>query len=665
MHCLACIPAHGPCLARVDAAFGPRRANDDRHHADSPRLNAGGTAFALTSEDSPGPPSLNEMRLEGRRERDGMVEGVATRDLGDSGTAALLRSRSITGCWLILATVGIFMVADIGIAPDRFVLAYALKITHATLLLSLVTLLRTTRSETATRWIALIAVNGTYLLMGAGDLVKGHLATAPLLCVTTNMSAAALLPWGIRPQLATFAFTGIGNVLLLQQTGLGLAALVDPASSVIVAQAVAVYVAYELDRFRLERTHVENHLAMRARTEAMRADVRLALSERPTRTGQLAACARAVATHLDASLVWIWTEHDGAWRLEAAAGPDVEPHQLGHAPGPATARALAAAATARDAFFTDDIDDHRAPIIPPALRGTIRAAFAALPLRSADRTLGILHVRTPTALAPVAREALVGVAGALTSGLARLEAEEARAKLMTALERANRIKSEFVSTMSHELRTPLNVIMGYTDMLSDPDYSDPAFALGRIRHANHELLELIEATLDLNRLESGRDEPHVQDVFLAELWDELAAEFHPTVSGAEVSIDWDVDRDVVLRTDRRKLKIIVKNLVGNAIKFTPQGSVSVRARCIEGACTIDVRDTGIGIPPDALPTIFEMFQQADSSDRRSYGGVGLGLHIVRRLCDQLGATVDVESHIGSGSCFTIRVPVRGPAVYAA
>jgi signal transduction histidine kinase len=279
--------------------------------------------------------------------------------------------------------------------------------------------------------------------------------------------------------------------------------------------------------------------------------------------------------------------------------------------------------------------------------------------------LGALYVATRTALSPVVREALVAVAGALTSGLARLEAEESKARLVTALEQANRVKSEFVSTMSHELRTPLNVIMGYTDMLADPDYKDPEFALGRIRHANRELLELIEATLDLNRLESGRDEPQIAEVSLADLWSELAAEFGTMVPRARILVDWHVDPALCVRTDRRKLKIIMKNLVGNAVKFTPEGSIRVHARCHDGTCAIEVRDTGVGIAPEALPTIFEMFQQADSSDRRSYGGVGLGLHIVRRLCEQLAATVEVESRVGMGSCFTVRLPTRGPAVYAA
>jgi signal transduction histidine kinase len=247
----------------------------------------------------------------------------------------------------------------------------------------------------------------------------------------------------------------------------------------------------------------------------------------------------------------------------------------------------------------------------------------------------------------------------------RIAAEDARSRLLAQLEEANRVKSEFVSTMSHELRTPLNVIMGYTDMLGDPECPDPSFALARIRHANRELLELIEATLDLNRLESGRDDPNLEDVQLAELWQDLASEYAAVSHGTPLALEWKDVNGIVLRTDRRKLKIIVKNLVGNALKFTRHGAVTVAAEQQGASCAIMVHDTGIGIPPDALPHIFEMFRQADSSDRRSYGGVGLGLHIVQRLCLQLGAQVRVSSRVGQGSEFTVELPIVGPKAYAA
>jgi signal transduction histidine kinase len=232
------------------------------------------------------------------------------------------------------------------------------------------------------------------------------------------------------------------------------------------------------------------------------------------------------------------------------------------------------------------------------------------------------------------------------------------AMLFEELERAGRLKSEFVSTMSHELRTPLNVILGYTDMLTDDARSEEQRKLlDRVRSSSLELLEMIDATLSLNRLAAGNDRPHVERLRLADLWEDLRAEFEALPHTSAVALRWEPVGETVLHTDRRRLKMIVKNLVGNARKFTSKGEIV--AACEPGRAggiVISVRDTGIGIPADHLPHIFDMFRQVDSSDARSYGGVGLGLYIVRQFVDQLGGTVDVESAPGRGSTFRVRLP---------
>jgi signal transduction histidine kinase len=233
------------------------------------------------------------------------------------------------------------------------------------------------------------------------------------------------------------------------------------------------------------------------------------------------------------------------------------------------------------------------------------------------------------------------------------------ARLISDLQTASRIKSEFVSTMSHELRTPLHVIMGYTDMVEDLEGSERREALGKIRATSRELLELIEATLNLNRLESGHDTPNFESVPVAALWDELRGEFDAVRRTPGVALRFEATDGLLLLTDRRKLKIVIKNLVGNALKFTPSGEVVATCRREGSLGRITVRDTGIGIEPEALPHIFEMFRQVDSSDRRSYGGVGLGLHIVRRLVEQLRGEIRVDSEAGIGSIFTVTLPLAG------
>jgi PAS domain S-box-containing protein len=256
------------------------------------------------------------------------------------------------------------------------------------------------------------------------------------------------------------------------------------------------------------------------------------------------------------------------------------------------------------------------------------------------------------------REAFAPAQERLAHGIAQLASMAlTNARLVEEIERASRLKSEFVSTMSHELRTPLNVILGYTDMLADQLGSgEQAALLAGVRQSSLELLEMIEATLNLNRLATGKDLPQLEPVALAELWAELRTEFATLARKPQVALRWEVDGIETLVSDRRKLKMIVKNLVGNALKFTSAGEVVARcARHGDGAAIV-VHDTGIGISAEHLPHIFEMFRQVDSSDRRSYNGAGLGLYIVHQLVDQLGGTITVESQPERGSAFTVVFP---------
>ena len=244
----------------------------------------------------------------------------------------------------------------------------------------------------------------------------------------------------------------------------------------------------------------------------------------------------------------------------------------------------------------------------------------------------------------------------LAHGIAQLASMAlTNAALVEELERASRLKSEFMSTMSHELRTPLNVIIGYTEMLGDdPPPDDRDHALAQVRHSSLELLELIEATLDLNRIAAGKDVLHVETVDVSALCAELRADFAGLARRSTVEVRWEIT-PTELRTDRRKLKIVLKNLIGNALKFTAEGEVAVRGITVDGGYALAVRDTGIGIPAEHLPVIFEMFRQVDASDARSYSGAGLGLYIVRRLVDQLQGTIEVASEPGRGSTFTVRL----------
>ncbi|MBI3302079.1 MAG: PAS domain S-box protein [Deltaproteobacteria bacterium] len=240
------------------------------------------------------------------------------------------------------------------------------------------------------------------------------------------------------------------------------------------------------------------------------------------------------------------------------------------------------------------------------------------------------------------------------------------ARLLERLERANRLKSDFVATMSHELRTPLNVIMGYTEILLEEDSgsltAEQADFLGLVDRSARELLALITATLDVRRLEARQMSVEVREVHLPDLLREIEAETQQLRTKPGLRCEWRVATDLLsLHTDPLKLKVVLKNLVNNAVKFTEEGSVTIDAHARDGGVEICVADTGIGITPEVLPHIFEMFRQGDSSTTRRYKGVGLGLYIVRRLLELLRGTVAVESEIGRGSTFRVWVPLDSPS----
>jgi PAS domain S-box-containing protein len=245
------------------------------------------------------------------------------------------------------------------------------------------------------------------------------------------------------------------------------------------------------------------------------------------------------------------------------------------------------------------------------------------------------------------------------------ERKQAEAELRRAKERAeaaNQAKSDFLATMSHELRTPLNVIFGYAEMLLDSGCGslapDQVKVLQRIDQSAHQLFDLISMVLELNRLDAGRLPVTLTNVSVILLLRELAAETQEIQDRSELTIEWRIPASLPpLYTDRGKLKVVLKNLVGNAIKFTPSGSVIVEAQEQEGGVVLSVIDTGIGIPPDALSSIFEAFRQVDGSQQGSTNGVGLGLHIVRRFVDMLGGAITVESAVGQGSTFRVWIPI--------
>jgi len=236
-------------------------------------------------------------------------------------------------------------------------------------------------------------------------------------------------------------------------------------------------------------------------------------------------------------------------------------------------------------------------------------------------------------------------------------------RLMHELDHANRLKSEFVATMSHELRTPLNIIIGYNELLLDNAYDPLTEAQRKVLCATGrnaaQLAELINATLDLSRLEAGRlpFEPRAVDARV--LLEELQAEVEDFIEKPGVEVRWELEDDLpIVRTDPPKLKLVVKNLLTNAVKFTERGRVTVQGRGVSDGIELSVADSGIGIAAQDMPIIFEAFRQVDSSMTRRHGGVGLGLYISRALLEMLRGHIQVESVVGVGSTFRVWLPLR-------
>jgi len=325
---------------------------------------------------------------------------------------------------------------------------------------------------------------------------------------------------------------------------------------------------------------------------------------------------------------------------------------------------VARAARERSAVIVNDVQTE-ADFLPNPFLPETRSEMA-IPMISGDKVIGVFDVQSDLAGHFTQEDANIyttlasQVAVALQN--ARLYVEQSAT--VTQLRELDRLKSSFLANMSHELRTPLNSILGFSDVMLeglDGDLTENmSNDLGLIQKNGKHLLHLINDVLDMAKIESGKMNLLLEKFKVHEIIDEVVSITSTLASEKNIALfmESDSDQEVEVSADRTRLRQVMINVVNNAIKFTEQGRISIRAIPQHDHVLITVRDTGIGIPPDKLEAVFQEFTQVDTSSTRKAGGTGLGLPISRKLVEMHGGRLWAESNgiNGEGSIFFVELP---------
>jgi signal transduction histidine kinase/CHASE3 domain sensor protein len=389
-------------------------------------------------------------------------------------------------------------------------------------------------------------------------------------------------------------------------------------------------------------------------------------------TLELQTVLRAIAAHAmalaeaDAGAFCAYDESAQVFRLQATHELDVDvvealtrrPVRLGEG-------AIGGAGLRRAAVQIPDIDQEPSYALHDIIRKPGYRALLAVPLLREDSLVGglVLCRKAPGAFAAETVDLVQTLANQSVLAIENAELFEVIERKGQQLAVASRHKSEFLANMSHELRTPMNAILGFTELIRDGVYGEVSpkvtAMLERIQANGRHLLGLINDVLDLSKIEAGQLQLETADYALRDVVQTIQATTESLAAAKKLKLRIELP-DVLppARGDERRIAQVLLNLVGNAIKFTEAGEVSVSVAVDGSTFEIAVTDTGPGIPADEQQKIFEEFHQVDSSSTRQKGGTGLGLAISKRIVELHGGKIWVESEPGRGSSFRFVIPIQ-------